>query len=220
MEVHFSSGTLHRTARPLSHMDGTVTEAPTKPLAVYRIMPPFRDNLRTVLVEGVQLARWQYRGDPADFPQRAAADWQGPPEWQEMGYPSISAAAPVFSRRVADRVREHFDGGGTFVPVDLPDMPEGAYELYVAERVVDCLDHEQSSEPLMPRHEIERAVFRPDALPLHLPAFRVPGCFWSVYWNGWATDLLRDLIGEDNLELRLVWSTDPEAKPHRAPMGF
>ncbi|WP_093908289.1 hypothetical protein [Streptomyces sp. cf386] len=90
----------------------------------------------------------------------------------------------------------------------------------MAEHVVDGLDPEQSSEPRMPRREIERAVFRPDALRPHLPAFRVSESFWAVYWNGWAADLLCDLIGEDNLELRFVWSTDPEAKPHRAPMGF
>lgn len=201
-------------------MDGPVTEVPTTPLAVYRIMPPFRDDLRLVLVLSEQLMRWQFKGDPADFPRRAAADWQGPPEWQEMDYPSISAAAPVFSRRIADRVRERFADGGTFVPVDLPSKPEGAYELFVAEHVVDCLDHERSSEPRMPRREVEQAVFRPDALPLHVPAFRVPESFWAVYWNGWAADLLCDLIGEDDLELRLVWSTDPEAEPHPAPMGF
>ncbi|WP_158751460.1 hypothetical protein [Streptomyces bicolor] len=160
------------------------------------------------------------RATPLTSPSARLRDWQGPPEWQEMDYPSISAAAPVFSRRIADRVRELFADGGTFVPVDLPGKPEGAYELYVAEQVVDCLDHEQSSEPRMPLDEIERAVFRPEALPLHLPAFRVPGSAWSVHWNGWAADLLCDLIGRDNLELRLVWSTDPEAKPHRDPMGF
>ncbi len=201
-------------------MDSTVTEVLTPPLAVYRIMPPFRENLRTVLVLSEQLIRWQRHADPDDFPARVTAEWQGPPEWQEIDYPSSSSSATVLSRRIADRVRDRFANGGTFVPVDLPEKPEGAYELFVAEHVVDCLNHEKSSEPRMPRGEIQRVVFRPDALPYHLPAFRIPECPWAVHWNGWAVDLLRDLIGEDNLELRLVWSTDPEAKPHRAPMGF
>ncbi|MGK5497283.1 hypothetical protein [Streptomyces sp. URMC 125] len=85
--------------------------------------------------------------------------------------------------------------------------------------VVDCLDQERSSLPTEPTGLVERAVFRPEALPVHLPAFRIPAFPYGIYWNGWAADLLRDLIGEDNLELRLVWSTDPDAPVHRNPMS-
>lgn len=197
-----------------------MTDESPAPLAVYRVLPPFRDGLRLVLVAGEQLARWQYTGDPADFPESVTADWQGPPEWQEVDYPSISAGAPVLSRRVADRVREDFSNGGTFLPVDVPDKPEQSYELYVPLRVVDCLDKDQSSEPRMPLGEIEKAVFDPGALPVDLPAFRVPVAPHAVYWNGWAVDRLRELIGEDDLELRLVWSTDPNAQVYPDPMGF
>lgn len=188
------------------------------PLAVYRILPPFREGLRAVLAHDEQLIRWQLRGDPADFPERVEADWQGPPGWEEIDYPSSQIGAPVLSRRVADRVRDCFTAGGRFVPVDLPGAAEGAYELYVPLHVADCLDQERSSLPTEPTGLVERAVFRPEALPVHLPAFRIPASPYGIYWNGWAADLLRDLIGEDNLELRLVWSTDPDAPVHRNPM--
>jgi len=194
------------------------TDTRTTPLAVYRILPPFRDGLRAVLVHSEQLIRWQLGGDPADFPERVKADWQGPPGWEEIDYPSSSVEAPVLSRHVADRVRDRFTPGGRFLPVDLPGAPQGAYELYVPLHVVDCLDPEKSSPPTEPTGLIERAVFRPEALPLHLPAFRIPAFPHGIYWNGWAVDLLRELIGEDNLELRLVWSTDPDAPVHPNPM--
>lgn len=191
-----------------------------RPVALYRILPPYRDGVRTVLVRGEQLIRWQKRGDPADFPGRVEAEWQGPPGWQEVDYPSSSVGAPVLSRRIADRVRERFSDGGTFVPVDLPEAPEGAYELYVPLHVVDCLDQEKSSEPSRPGGVIERAVFRPEAVPLGLPAFRVPGFPRGVYWNAWAVDLLRDLVGEDDLELRLMWSSDQKASVHPHAMDL
>lgn len=200
-----------------------MTEGPTPsatPLAVYRVLPPYRDGLRTVLVHGEQLMRWQKRGDPADFPERVEAEWQGPAEWEEIDYPSSSVGAPVLSRRIADHVRERFSKGGTFVPVDLPEAPTGAYELYVPLHVVDCLDQEKSSEPRRPGGVIEKAVFHPEALPVELPAFRTPEFPRGVYWNAWAVDLLRELVGDDELELRLVWSTDPNAPVHRNPMGF
>ncbi|MFD1831178.1 hypothetical protein ACFSJS_16065 [Streptomyces desertarenae] len=58
---------------------------------MYRILPLFRDGLRTVFVPSEQLVRWQMRGDPADFPERVEADRQGPPEWEGIGYPPAAS---------------------------------------------------------------------------------------------------------------------------------
>ncbi|MCH6160408.1 hypothetical protein [Streptomyces marispadix] len=190
------------------------------PLSVYRILPPFKEGLRSILVDDWPLIRWQTHGDPAEMPTRVTAEWQGPPNFREIDYPSSSLGAPVLSRRVADKVRDRFSPGGSFLPVSVSGEPEGKYELYVAEHVVDCLDPDRSSAPLQPTLVIEKAVFLPERLPLEYAAFRVPGFPRGVYWNGWAVELLCELIGRDDLELRLVWSTDPDAVPHRNPMGF
>lgn len=197
----------------------TVTES-QNPLSVYRILPAFDDELRTLHVNGEQLIRWQKFGEPADLPTRVEAEWQAPSTCREVDFPSSSVGSPVLGRGVADQVRERFAAGGEFVPVSISGEPEGKYELYIAKHVVDCLDPDRSSAPQRPGGVIQKTVFRPALLPLQYAAFRVPGFPRGVYWNSWAVDLLCDLIGKDDLELRLVWSTDPDAEPHRNPMGF
>jgi hypothetical protein len=199
-------------------LDGVTVTA--TPLSVYRILPPFKEGLRSILVNDWPLIRWQIHGDPADLPTHAEGEWQGPPDFREIDYPSSALGAPVLSRRIADEVRERFAPGGHFIPVSVSGEPQGEYELYIAEHVVDCLDRERSSAPLQPTLVIEKSVFLPERLPLRYAAFQVPDFPGGVYWNGWAAELLRDLIGKDDLELRLVWSTDPDAVPHSNPMGF
>ena len=85
--------------------------------------------------------------------------------------------------------------------------------MYVVEKVVDCLDVARSSAPEPPTGEIARAVFRPEALPLDLPAFRLPQSPVAVYWKAWAVARLRALLGSQP-KARLAWSQDPAARPH------
>ena len=62
-------------------------------------------------------------------------------------------------------------------------------------------------------------VFRADALPVGLPAFRVPESLEFVYWTGRTADRLTELL-DDDLEARLVWSDDPALTPHPNPWGI
>jgi hypothetical protein len=187
---------------------------------VYRVLPPHAERLRTLRIDGLQLIRWQKHGDPVDMPTQVHAEWQGPPEYREVDYPSSSVGAPVLSRDVADNVREPFASAGIFVPVRTPGEAEKCYELYAVTRVADCLDLENSSEPLPPVSVRRKHVFVPELVPQECAAFRLPQFPRGVYWNAWAVELLCDLIGRENLEVRLVWSTDPTAVPHHDPMGL
>lgn len=84
--------------------------------------------------------------------------------------------------------------------------------------MVDCLDMRRSSKPKR-SGEIKKEVFLPEALPAHLPAFRLPQFPRAVQWNGWAAQRLLALIG-DQIEARLLWSEDPSATPHPNPWGI
>lgn len=81
------------------------------------------------------------------------------------------------------------------------------------------MDTVHSSKPKRTTGEIKKTVFRPDVLPAELPAFRVPQFPGAVYWNGWAVERLREILGEA-LEARLIWSEDPALSPHPNPWGF
>ncbi|MEU3303941.1 hypothetical protein ABZ729_29625 [Streptomyces sp. NPDC006678] len=108
---------------------------------------------------------------------------------------------------------------GSLVPVRTDDADAGEFLLYAVGTVVDCLDVRRSSKPKKTSGHIKQAVFRPDALPYGLPAFRIPESTGAVYWNGWAADRLGELLGDD-LEARLVWSQDRSLTAHPDPMGF
>ncbi|MFI1565069.1 hypothetical protein ACH4ZX_18790 [Streptomyces sp. NPDC020490] len=84
--------------------------------------------------------------------------------------------------------------------------------------MVDCLDTHRSSKPKR-SGEINKTVFRPEALPVHLAAFRPPQFPRAVQWSGWAADRLVEVTG-DQVERRLIWSQNPAAKPHPDPWGM
>ncbi|UQT57015.1 hypothetical protein M4V62_18970 [Streptomyces durmitorensis] len=97
-------------------------------------------------------------------------------------------------------------------------LQEDEYFLYLVERAVDCLDLQRSSPPDQ-LGRIQESVFRPDAVPTELPAFRATQFPTAVCWNGWMVKRLTDLLG-DQLETRLIWSEDPTLTPHPNPWGF
>ncbi|RKN44086.1 hypothetical protein D7294_09650 [Streptomyces hoynatensis] len=169
----------------------------------------------------VRLKRWEFTG-AGEIPEVFGAEWVGEEHWPASEFASSYPDAPVLSARVAGLLREELLSAGRLVPVRRvrgagPRKPGDAAELdhvvYVVEKVVDCLDPARSSAPRPPTGEIERAVFRPDALPVELPAFRLPQFPVAVYWNAWAVDRLRALLGPQ-VEARLAWSQDPAARPH------
>ncbi|MFE9704801.1 hypothetical protein [Streptomyces sp. NPDC005930] len=194
------------------------------PLAVYRLMPSLGDFRALSLGEYAHrgLIRWLRTGDRADLPESFTAEWVGNPRLRPGEFPCAYPGAPVFSRRVAMLLEDELSTAGRYLPV----FPEGSdpdaepdYLLFLAEKVVDCVDRRRSSKPKKGTGQMKSTVFLPEALPAGLPAFRVPEFPGAVQWNGWAVDRLRNILGAD-LEARLVWSEEPARVPHPDPWGF
>ncbi|MGC0330111.1 hypothetical protein RKD23_003101 [Streptomyces sp. SAI-170] len=189
------------------------------PLSVYRLQPWFGD-VRTLLFGPslTQVIRWLI-GSAAEPPGSVTAEWDGNPKLPESEFPSGYTGAPVLSRRVAESLGEDLGKAGRMLPVEVEGAEEGAYLLYAVGAVVDCVDVRRSSKPKKGGGPMKITVFRPDALPTDLPAFRVPESPGVVHWNGWAVERLAGLLGE-RLEARLVWSEDRSLTPHPDPWGF
>ncbi|GHB15757.1 hypothetical protein GCM10010377_01470 [Streptomyces viridiviolaceus] len=199
-----------------------MADMPERGLAVYRLLPslaeyqqldPNRWDLR-------RLKRWQRLGADEDRPDRLRAEWMGERRWPKGDFPSGYPGAPVLSRRVIDRFgAEPLRAAGSLVPVEIDGAKGDEYYLLLVEQVVDCLDLRRSSKPKKVDGEVKKAVYRTDAVPVRLPAFRLPQFPGAVQWNGWAVERLIDLTG-DEIEARLLWSEDPAAVPHSDPWGI
>ncbi|MFF0104771.1 hypothetical protein [Streptomyces hirsutus] len=191
---------------------------------------PSLGDFRTLSLEEYahrKLIRGLRTGDFADLPDSFAAEWVGNPRLREAEFPCGYPGAPVFSNRVADLLAGELAAAGRYLPV----FPEGAdpeaepeYALYLVEKVVDCVDPRRSSKPKKGTGQMKITVFRPNALPAELPAFRVPAFRvpdfpGAVHWNGWAVERLQKILGAD-LEARLIWSEDRALTPHPEPWGF
>ncbi|MDJ0346423.1 hypothetical protein QMK19_35605 [Streptomyces sp. H10-C2] len=205
-----------------------MSDATQAPLRAYRLLPGLGD-FRTLHINNLlKLMRWQTGGSPeGGRPTGFSAEWaatdDGDPRVRPAEFPSGYPGAPVLSRRVADLLRDELCRAGSFEPLDIADGPDsildaGEYVLYLVQSVVDCLDTRRSSKPKRSGGEVKKAVFRPEAFPADLPAWRLPEFPTAVYWNGWAVDRLKELLGDD-LEARLIWSEDPALAPHPDPWG-
>ncbi|MFE2279582.1 hypothetical protein ACFXAE_20565 [Streptomyces sp. NPDC059454] len=193
--------------------------ASSTPLAAYRITPG-EGNLRTLRLDDslIGLKRWQFQGERAERPTEFGAEWTGDRKGREAEFASDCPGAPVFSRRLAGRLGDQLEKAGRLVPVRVAGTAADDYVLYVVESLVDCLDTRRSSQPKKATGEMKKMVFRPEAYPVDLPAFRVPEFPVAVCWNGWMLDLLKDVVGDDVIG-RLLWSPDPAAAPHPDPWG-
>jgi hypothetical protein len=189
----------------IRHMDGdAMADKAEKVLSVYRLLPSLSEyqGLHLESADVIRLMRWQRGGAEADRLARLRATWLGERKWPESEFPSGRAGAPVLSRRLAESMGEGLAAAGSLVPVEIDAAAkDDEYFLFVVEAVVDCLDLLRSSKPKKIDGEVKKAVFRPEALPSHLPAFRLPQFPGAVQWNGWAADLLADLTG-DQIERR------------------
>jgi hypothetical protein len=187
---------------------------------VYRLLPPRREGLQTVRVNDDVFLDWCYSGTEANVPAAVHGRRHGDDDEEFADYPVSAPYCPALSLRILDQVRERFAPHGYFIPLAVLGAHEQQHEVYFPRHTVDCLDHAASTPPQGVLDEIQTAVFLSDRLPLEAPSFRVPGAPTSVYWNGWAAELLAGLLGPEKLALRLVWSEDPEAEVHPNPMGF
>ncbi|TDC68858.1 hypothetical protein [Streptomyces hainanensis] len=195
------------------------SDATHTPRAVYRPLPALRD-IRTLSLDHslVRLKRWQITGKPTERPTGFGAAWGGDPDWPTAGFPSGYPGAPILTPPlVAALGADRLAAAGELLPVRVEGAEPGAYQLLLVEPVVDCLDARHSSKPKRVTGHVKQAVFRPDAVPAELPAFRIPQYPTAVYWNGWAVERLGEVVGA-GLEARLVWSEDPALVPHRDPM--
>ncbi|MFG2027424.1 hypothetical protein [Streptomyces sp. NPDC048825] len=190
------------------------------PISVYRLLPRMGE-FRTLLLGSSlrKLIRWQISGSDSDMPTEFSGSWDGDPRWRKGEFPCGYPGAPVLSGRISELLRDELSTAGRFVPIAIEGAESDNYVLYLVERIVDCLDARRSSKPKKTTGEITKAVFRPEAVPVALPAFRLPEYPGGVYWNGWAVDRLTELLGSD-LEARVVWSEDPSLTPHPNPWGF
>ncbi|WP_329335812.1 hypothetical protein OG866_17715 [Streptomyces sp. NBC_00663] len=205
-------------------LTGTGAGPAGEPLAVYRLMPSMK-RFRTLSLEGHghrRLIRWLRTGAAEELPESLRAEWVGDPRLRRAEFPCGYPGAPVFSRRVADLLAHDLKAAGRQLPVvpeDADPSVEPPYVLQLVEQVVDCVDTRRSAKPKKVTGQMKTTVFHPDALPSHIPAFRVPEFPGGVHWNGWAVRCLTDLLGDD-LEARLIWSEDRNLAPHPAPWGF
>ncbi|MFF9807075.1 hypothetical protein ACF1G5_18490 [Streptomyces coeruleorubidus] len=198
-----------------------MTDEPEKSLSVYRLLPSMSEyqTLHLNNFDARQLMRWQRTGSDEDRPTRLRAEWLGERRWPKSEFPTGYPGAPVLSDRLVETFGHEFSAAGSLVPVEIAGAKNDEYFLYVVEQVVDCLDLRRSSKPKRMDGEVKKPVFRVEALPTQLPAFRLPQFPDAVHWNGWAADRLVALTG-DEIERRLLWSQDPTVKPHSDPWGI
>lgn len=171
----------------------------------------------TIGGELTKVVRWQLSGSPADYPRHLTAEWVGDPDARRVEFSPAADGTPVVGGRIARRFRADLEESGSLLPLLVDGAECEGWYLFLVERVVDCLDEELSSAPEWDGL-IRTSVFRADAVPTHLPAFRVPRST-RIYWNAWAADRLRDLAGPD-VEVRLIWAEDPARTPHPDPWSF
>lgn len=201
-------------------------ETPVTTPSVHRLLPSLGD-FRTLGLDEVprrKLLQWLHTGSPTDLPAALTGTWDGRPGLRQSEFPCGYRGAPVLSRRVAEALWDDLTAVGRLLPVHTDTDPPGedgtaAYLLFAVADVVDCLDTRRSSKPKRMTGEIKKAIFRPEAVPRHALAFRVPEYPGGVYWTGQAVERLSALLGDD-LEARLVWSQDPDREPHPNPWGI
>ncbi|MFE5031226.1 hypothetical protein [Streptomyces sp. NPDC056683] len=201
--------------------DPTSVSDRSAPSAVYRLLAGKR-NLRTLRLGDalIDLKRRQFQGPQVALPDVFEAEWTGDPKARKAEFASDYPGAPILSRRLVDRVgQERLEQAGRLVPVRTPGSEPDEYALYVVEPLVDCVDTRRSDRPKKATGEMRKMVFRPEAVPAELPAFRVPQFPVAVCWTGWMRDLLGEILG-DGLEARLLWSPEPSAAPHPDPWGL
>lgn len=190
--------------------------------AVYRLLPGMseeRDDYRTLTIGGelTRIIRWQLSGSQDDYPRGITAEWVGDPSWRAVEFSPGADEAPIVGIRIADAYRADFEAAGSLQPLVIDGEESKEWFLFLVEEVVDCLNTEESSEPEW-NGVIRKAVFTADAVPVNLPAFRVPQST-KLFWNKWMVDRLLDEAGVD-IEARLIWSQDPSRTPHPDPWGF
>lgn len=191
--------------------------------AVYRLLIGVnekRDDYRSLTVDTddlTEVARWQLSASTEPFQKPLHAEWVGDPSWRPVEF-SAGSTGPIVGSAIAEKFRADFEAAGTLHPLHIDGEESKEWFIFLVEKVVDCLDVDRSSEPEW-NGTIRHSVFRADAVPVDLPAFRVPQSPHNICWNGWMVDRLMKLVALD-VDARLIWSEDPAREPHPDPWGF
>jgi hypothetical protein len=199
-----------------------MSDTPHQPLSVYRLLTRTPEDARALGFDDsvIDLVRWQLSGSLEGYPTVVRAEWFDEDWERKLDFPSGRAGLPVLSRRLTELLGEEtLLRAGHLLPLRIDGVDQNEHRLFVVNQVIDCLDADSSSAPDDRTGKIQKSVFRPDAVPADLPAFRIPQFPTVVHWNGWAALVLTGLLG-DELEARLVWSEDPTRIPHPDPWGF
>jgi hypothetical protein len=106
---------------------------------------------------------------------------------------------------------------GEFIPVHAEGVEAGAYQLYLVNSVIDCLDVKRSAKPKRATGQMTHLTFLPSRIDQSLPAFRIPQSPTFVFWNAAFVEALQR-FGANGLVPLVVWSEDHSIQPARAPM--
>lgn len=190
--------------------------------AVYRLLTGVsekRDPYRALIIGGelTRVVRWMLSGSPDDYPTGINAEWVGDMSWRAVEFSPGTTEAPIVGPGIAERFRADFEAAGELQPLHIDGEESKEWFVFLVKTVVDCLDTDKSSEPEWDG-TIRRTVFRADAVPYNVPAFRVPRST-NVHWNGWMVDKLMPVVDLD-VEARLIWTDDPTRRPHPDPWSF
>jgi hypothetical protein len=129
-------------------------------------------------------------------------------------YPCLQSFGPIFSRTSVDTHRALLETAGELVPLMI-DGAEAPFFLYVVTATSDCLDVRRSSK-VDSMGRVSKLVLRPDAVPWHLPAFRIAQAPLCVFWT--PRFVAPFLDGARLVEARIIWSEDPTVVVMPKPM--
>jgi hypothetical protein len=184
---------------------------------IFRLYPDYQHARGLLLDEAssVRVLRRQRTG--AGEVGRLAGIWTAESDVPLGDFPCGMGFAPILSRRICTQFETELAKAGECIPVHADGLEDGAYQLYLVNPVIDCLDVKRSAKPKRETGEMTHVTFLPSKIDSSLPAFRIPQSPTFVFWN---EDFVHALerSGAEGLTFLVVWSEDHAIQPASAPM--